>query len=102
MERQRPCSDSRHRGGHLYLRQPGVAALLGSRFSPLYSRARWSQQDRLPPGDVRPCPPKLCLFDPGRLNGFMVRQHEGDQSDRVDPQGLLLPSQAESTSNAGP
>ena len=89
-------------GGHLCLRQPGVAALLGSRFSPLRSRARWPQQDRSPPGDVRPCPPKLCLFDPGRLDGFVVRQQEGDQSDRGGPQGLLLPSQAEPTGNTGP
>ena len=42
------------------------------------------------------------LFDPGRLDGFVVRQQEGDQSDRGGPQGLLLPSQAEPTSNAGP
>ena len=42
------------------------------------------------------------LFDPGRLDGFVVRQQEGDQSDRGGPQGLLLPSQAEPTGNTGP
>ncbi len=42
------------------------------------------------------------LFDPGRLDAFVLRQHEGDQSNRGGLQGLLLPSQAELTSNAGP
>ncbi len=32
----------------------------------------------------------------------MVRQHEGDQSDRGGPQGLLLSSQAEPTQTQGP